>query len=179
MKSMRISASLACREAVRILGLFRQGHIFQTKPLSAKFNLDSPCAGLFYSNVALGKRTLHGSLERLSEDYIAPAMADLNSRTSSEPLGHEYMEIPFGVTDAANERWDGIAMRCLINDVQPVRDSKSVWSRAAKYYDVSTDDWVLGQCGIILHFAVHKSGMQSGLRIPVITGNESVESRIS
>lgn len=122
---------------------------------------------MFYENIAITDKCLEKSLEAFSQEYVHPAMRHLAKRLGTTPLGDEFMELPFGLDDVANERFD-FAMRCAISSTWPLRGQTGMWSRIMKYYDVETDQFETGPCGIGVAFTVHEPGMESALRIPVV-----------
>lgn len=132
--------------------------------------MKEPRPGIFYENVALSGDSLLLPLNVFSERFIRPAMRRLAIRTSGVALGVELMELPKGVDEAANDHFDGLAMRTLIDTKWPLRGQKGMWSRVTEYYDITTDKMKTGPCGIAVVFTVHEPGMEAyRLQIPAVS----------
>lgn len=163
----RLSASIICREAVRLL---RNEISHPTKGAMmgiASFEWTSPREGLFYESVAIADYDLEKSLGDFSEQFIWPAMRKMAKQVGNKSIGAEFMELPKGVIDAVNERFDGVALRTVINNV-PVRAEFKGWSRTISYYDLEDDAIKSGPCGIMVLFTAHEPGKEKYLTIPLV-----------
>lgn len=170
--AMPLTASIIGREAIRILLNERRSPTKQAIGPQSSFAMKEPRRGIFYENVALFGDSLSLCLDDFSERFIWPAMRRLALRTSGIALGAEYMELPKGVDDAANDHFDGLAIRTLIDLKWPLRGQKGLWSRKAKYYDIQTDSIETGPCGIAVVFTVHEPGLEA-YRLQIPSGKTS------
>lgn len=162
---MKLTASIICREAIILLRNEIRHPTQQILPYPPMFPMVEPRAGIFYANVALGENSLDLPLENFSLDLICPSMRRLYDKIREISLGGEFMELPKGVADAANERFDGLSMRVVIDDKCPWKGEPRIWRRVVEYYDIETDSFKTGPCGICCSFTVHKPG--AATHIPV------------
>lgn len=140
----------------------------------ASFDMKEPREGLFYENVAVSLDSLEMTLPAFSEKYVLPAMRRLANRVHDIPLGIEPMELPKGVDDAANDWFDGVGLRTIIDMTHPLRGQKGIRSRVCQYYDIQTDQMETGPCGVMVLWTAHKAGMaMAHLKIPVINAADA------
>lgn len=165
---MKLSATMIGREALRLLRNEIMSPTLYDANNPPDFDMKEPRPGIYYATAALRRNSLDLSLEDFSERFIWPAMRRLAQKVSGVPLGEEYMELPRGLEDAANDHFDGIAMRTCISLKWPVLErKKGVWARIAEYYDIATDHMKTGLCSIVVVFTVHEPGMEKyRLQIP-------------
>ena len=155
---MRLNATILGREALRLLHNEIRKPTPDEGPWPGSFKLNDPREGVFYANVGLEEGTLDAPLEGVSQHFVWPAMRRLAQKVKGIPLGDEFMELPKGFDDVANDCFGGIAMRTIINKTMPWNGERHVWRRMAEYYDIAEDRLKTGPCGICLHFTVHKPG---------------------
>lgn len=167
---MKLSATMICREAIMHLRNEIRHPTPQILPYPPMFTMKEPREGIFYANVALSDDSLDLSLEQFSRRLIWPSIRRLRDEVRKIDLGDEFMELPKGVADAANERFDGLAMRVVIDDKCPWKGEPGIWRRVVEYYDIATDAFKIGPCGICCSFTVHKPG--AATYIPTVNFEE-------
>lgn len=166
---MKLSARVLGREAIVLLRNEIARPTSQVGPAPVSFDMKEPRDGIFYENVAVSSDSLEMALEDFSGKYILPAMRRLANRVRNIPLGIEPMELPRGVDDAANDCFDGVGLRTIVDMTWPLRGQSGPWARVCRYYDIQTDAMETGPCGVAVLWTAHKAGMaMAHLAIPII-----------
>lgn len=150
-----LTAKALCRAALVALDRLRHTTQPEAWPENA-YRWEGGIAGLYGMHLYIGDDDLYLDLDRFCETRLIPAVAAWVQDFPGVTLGPEYLILPLGFMDAANERGSGVAMRCLIEENRPVRDHK-VPSRVARYYDVSMDEFKEEPCSMCVSFWVHTS----------------------
>jgi hypothetical protein len=150
----RLSARILCRE-----GLVTLRGLRSDKPSKAAWPVHAepfkvPIKGLYGVFIFIPPKELLGRLCDFTDAHLRPAMDAWVQDFHDVELGDQFLQLPAGMADAANERHDGIAMRCIIAGDYPIGD-RDVPSHWAKYYDVAQDKFEEGYCSTVVSFWVH------------------------
>lgn len=148
-----LTARLLCCEALMILRSVRHVRVTSAK-LPDNAETINPVAGLFGLNILIEDADLGMKIDGFDHKHLVPTIRAWAPTFYGVELGDQPLLTPLGVMDCKTERYDGVAMRCIIIEHQPVGE-RNVPSREAKYYDISDDEWKEGLCSMSVSFWVH------------------------
>lgn len=153
MEPTQLTASQLCRTALISLQKARENRSAPPRPPYAS-RFYAPVKGLFGALAFVLDDALAMDLDDFRWQIIDPLMAAWSHELGDTEMGSEYLLLPLGVLGAANERFCGTAMRCVIVEDHPVLE-RDVPSRVTRYYDISTDEFKDGPCSMAVSFWVH------------------------
>jgi hypothetical protein len=152
-KRYTLTASMLCKEALLILRGVR--HIRETSDaLPANAEALRPMPGLFGLLIFIEDGDLELSIDGFAEKYLVPTIRAWAPSFHNEELGDQSLMLPLGFLSVSNERYDGLAVRCIITKNHPVGDRR-IPSRLAEYYEAKTDEIKVGPCSMAISFWVH------------------------
>jgi len=97
-----------------------------------------PVRGLFGLCIFVQDADLSLSLDDFIRERLRPAIDPWSLSLQGKELGHRPLLLPMGFLSASNERYDGIALRCVIQQDRPV-EGRAIPSRLVRWYDISQD----------------------------------------
>lgn len=150
-----LTAQTLCREALVILGAAMGQKKRKAKWPAATEPFKGGIKGLHGVLIYINDHELSGPPGRFLGTRLVPAIEAWAQDFRDTQLGGEYLQLPLGCTDAANERWHGVAMRCVIMQDQPVGARDLPGRHWTKYYDVACDEFKEDYCSTAVSFWVH------------------------
>lgn len=153
-----LTAAILCRDALMLYSQFSLRPPSSPPPLPPHFPNPSQ-EGLFHQNALIPDEALTWPLSFIFAQIIASCIAHLFQEAKNHVLGEDHLELPHGVTDAANESYDGVSMRCIVQTPFHWRPSFGpVNTHQKTYYNINTDSLLRGPCCTSILWTVHRIG---------------------
>lgn len=165
---MKLSAQILGREALMILRNLRADPLSHKKHILESYDFDfgeqlaTRYPNQFYSTTYLPPDALNLSLEDVSEKYVIPAVERLHLITWNKVLTHDYMELPMGADDAANDRLSLVALRTVIAKRLVPSETTIRSEYVEKFYRIATDEVLPANVVTALRFDVRAVILQDG-----------------
>lgn len=148
-----LTATILARTALMLLRIMRDEATHE--PVWPKWaEAVQPQKGLYGLKLWLEDADLALSVDDFAVKRLQPAMEAWIQTVRHPVLDPRYLLLPMGVAGAANERLDGMAMRCVIVENEPIRE-RDVPGRMAHWYDVTQDVFEDCLCAPVVSFWVH------------------------
>lgn len=148
-----LTATTLCRSALILLEEGRDAEPREV-PWPVGAERFTGIKGLFGAFLWVSDEELQLTLDAFVKARIIPMMDAWEQDFLKADLSPEYLILPKGFMDAKNERYNGVAMRCLFEENRPTK-GHDVPSRVATYYDVSMDEFKEEPCSACISFWVH------------------------
>ncbi len=143
-----ITASMVAKEVLMLLSRYSHEPLHLDRLPN---NIESGVCGDGKQRFVMAWVT-ESDLGRTIDDFgrrIASPLAAVLLRDLPSDVGYAKLKLPSKV-DAAGAEFRGIWLRCVIDKQVPVRGRRDVWSRKVRYYDVEADEFLHGDCGIVV-----------------------------
>jgi hypothetical protein len=146
-----LSAKVICRTSLCLLSEAR-GQYGEFPERAESY--ETSVRGLYGLRLWLAEGELATDLELFSRRRLLPAIKAWAALFHGVELGWQYLIKPMGFADAANERFNGVAMRCIINAADPIGD-RPILGQMTRWYDVVNDEFRVVPCAPSLSLWVH------------------------